>query len=445
MTSSHMPAERTVDSAVDGHTTLHGPWLLAARVAWVVLVVLVLVLWSLGTAAHIREPLPDCTEVACDPVDFNAGDLELAEKLGLPSGLIIGPLGRILGTFPNVLFFLVAGVIFWRRSYDWMGLLVSFALVFIGGLLFTSANDAVTRTYPQLESAIGIASEAGFVSIIALLLLFPDGRFVPRWTRRAAPLLLAALILSELLQGRSDAADAIGLTVGLIAVATGLYSQVYRYRRVSGPTERQQTKWVVIGIMGAVALGVVWGVVAAAFPPEEPSESRIYALLVAQPVLILLLFCLPLSFAISILRYRLWDIDVVINRTLVYAVLTATLVGTYFGIVVGLQAAFGAVTDQGSAVAVAMSTLAIAALFQPLRRRIQDFIDRRFYRRKYDAALTLAGFGDRIRDEVDLEKLREELVGLVHETMQPAHASLWLATPAVRGDAAGEQGATHEP
>ena len=139
-----------------------------------------------------------------------------------------------------------------------------------------------------------------------------------------------------------------------------------------------------------------------------------------------------IAVVVSILRYRLWAIDLLINRTLVYGALTATLVGTYLGTVIGLQAAFRAVTDQGSAVAVVMSTLAIAALFQPLRRGIQTFIDRRFYRRKYDAALTVAAFGDRIRDEVDLEKLREELVGVVHETMQPTHASLWLRPTGTR-------------
>ena len=426
MTSAHMSDEHTSNLAADSHTVLYGRWRLAGRVTWVVLVACVLVLWSLGTAALIREPLPDCVEVTCDAIDFNAGDVELARDIGLPSGFISGPLAGILGIVPASLFFVVAGLIFWRRSYDWMGLLVSFALVFVGGLIFTSANDAVARTYPQLDLAMGIASLAGFVSLMGLFFLFPDGRFVPRWTRLAAPGYLLALILSALLQRQSGAIDAIGVSVGLSVVGTGLYSQVYRYRRASGPTQRQQTKSVVIGIMGAGALAVVWLVIAVAFPPEEPSESRVYALLVAQPVLILLLLVLPLSFAVSILRYRLWDIDVFVNRALVYGGLTATLLGTYFGIVIGTQAAFRAVTDQGSGVAIVISTLTIAALFQPLRGRVQEFIDRRLYRRRYDAARTLAAFSARMRDEVDLERLSEALVDVVGETMQPAHVSLWL-------------------
>ena len=206
-------------------------------------------------------------------------------------------------------------------------------------------------------------------------------------------------------------------------------SLVYRYRAVYTATERQQTKYVVwgIGVSFTAAVVILFATtglyVSRGTGFEELLERLEDSVFANFPLLFAIV---PLALVVSILRRRLFDIDVLINRTLVYAVLTATLVGTYFGIVVALQAAIRAATDQGSAVAVVVSTLAIAALVQPLRRRIQDFIDRRFFRRKYDAALTLAAFSDRIRDEVDLEKLREELVGLVQETMEPAHISLWL-------------------
>ena len=268
-----------------------------------------------------------------------------------PLGFLGGPLGGGIGAVPSVLFFIVAGVIFWRRSDNWIGLLVSLALAFIGGIIFTSADDAVARTYPQLDLAMDIVSLFGGISLGALFFLFPDGRFAPRWTRGAVPLFLVATVITTLLSDGSGAVDAISIGITFMFVVAGLYSQIYRYRRVSLPVQRQQTKWIVLGLTAAVALGLVWSVVATAFPPEEPTKARVYALLIAQPIIILLIFVLPLSFAISILRYRLWDMDVLVNRALVYGVLTGTLVGSYFGTVVGLQAAFRALTDQGSGVA----------------------------------------------------------------------------------------------
>jgi hypothetical protein len=198
--------------------------------------------------------------------------------------------------------------------------------------------------------------------------------------------------------------------------------QGYRYTRVSDATQRQQTKWVVLGM--AVALGgfLVFPLVDALLPGE-----LLPSLLTNTAYFVLLLF-IPISIAIAILRYRLYEIDLIINRTLVYGLLSAILVGVYFGSVTATQALFTALTGQEEQpqLAIVVSTLVIAALFNPLRHHIQGFIDRRFYRKKYDARKTLEAFSAQLRDETDLEALSDDLVGVVGETMQPAHVSLWL-------------------
>jgi len=202
----------------------------------------------------------------------------------------------------------------------------------------------------------------------------------------------------------------------------GLFAQLYRYRYVSTPLQRQQTKWVVLGIIvGALVAGGLGLLLL--FNPSGLS------VLILLPVAYLILLFAPLSFGIAVLRYRLWEIDIIINRTLVYGTLTVILTLVYVGLVIGLQALLRGIISQDSGVAIVLSTLAIAALFQPLRRRIQKIIDRRFYRSKYDAAKTVAAFSATLRQEVDLEQLRERLLAVVQQTMQPAHVSLWLRPP----------------
>ncbi len=218
--------------------------------------------------------------------------------------------------------------------------------------------------------------------------------------------------------------------IGAICIIGG---QIYRYRRVSSPTERQQTKWVILGFIGGPVLAAVFLIPPLLFPSLSAADSLYF--LLYKPVFSIVFLLTPLCFGIAILRYRLWDIDVLINRTLVYGLLTVSLTLVFFGLVIGLQSLVGLFTGQvlQSPVVIVASTLAIAALFQPLRRRIQAIIDRRFYRRKYDAAHTLAAFSATLRNEVDLQQLREHLVAVVEETMLPAHVSLWLRPPAHDG------------
>lgn len=272
------------------------------------------------------------------------------------------------------------------------------------------------------------------------LLLFPNGRLPsPRW-RPFAWFAAATFILLGVLAafepgrllgtpvpnptGIEQAAGIIGLcqsilipiTVGIVLAMAA--SVIVRFRRARGE-ERQQLKWLAYT---AGFLGVLLGLNVLNF---QVLHNRFLEFAVGIPGIVAIA-AVPAAIGVAMLRYRLYDIDVVINRTLVYGSLTAMLALVYFGGVAGLQRLLSPLTGEGNQLAVVVSTLLIAALFHPLRRRIQRFIDRRFYRSKYDARKILEGFSARLRDETDLGALNDELVGVVRETMQPAHVSLWL-------------------
>jgi hypothetical protein len=214
----------------------------------------------------------------------------------------------------------------------------------------------------------------------------------------------------------------------LVNGGSGVVAQIYRYTRVSGPVQRQQTKWVVFGL-AATTLVIFGREIPLLIFPSLSASSSFYFLLstyVYPPGLLLI----PLTLGVAILRYRLWDIDTLINKALVYGGLSLLLAAVYLGLIVGLESLFGLVSGQASQpIVIVVSTLVIAALFQPLRHRVQAIIDRRFYRHKYDAARTLAAFSATLQNEVDLSQLSEQLVAVVQETMQPASVSLWLRPP----------------
>jgi hypothetical protein len=265
-------------------------------------------------------------------------------------------------------------------------------------------------------------------------LFFPDGRLLSRRWRAVVWIAAAGIALVSLVpmlrpgrfpdygvvnptgvegaDGVLDILQALGGICIAVAFASVVASLVIRYRRSRG-VERQQLKWLAF----STALIVVGSVVSGWVEPHSVDTSN--------AIESLALTSYPAAIGVAMLRYRLYDIDVVINRTVVYGLLTATLAGVYVGTVLLLQLVLDPVTS-GSSLAVAVSTLAVAALFRPARSRIQAVVDRRFYRRKYDAARTLEQFSARLREEVDLDALGGELRSVVAETMQPVHVSIWL-------------------
>jgi hypothetical protein len=281
-----------------------------------------------------------------------------------------------------------------------------------------------------------------------VFLLFPDGKLPSRRWRPLAWLsgvVIVSVSIGVMLSPESlDMPRGIRNPFGLEAapwVTTVAYailpllplcmfasavSLVLRYRRSKGD-ERQQIKWIAFAA-SLVALTYLIAMVASFVHPSEAwtTVGSVWWLNLLTIAALLSFVTIPIAVGFAVLKYRLYDIDLIINRTLVYGSLTVTLVALYFGGIVVLQRVFVLLTGQQSTLAVVASTLLIAALFTPLRQRIQSFIDRRFYRSKYDAAKTLEAFSVQLRDETDLDALSDDLVGVVRETMQPAYVSLWL-------------------
>jgi hypothetical protein len=265
----------------------------------------------------------------------------------------------------------------------------------------------------------------GAAAVMWFFFTFPDGRFVPRWTRWVLFFYLAITIPRRL--GLFP-----GLFAGIEGVAFGLTflvllgSWAYRYRSSVNVTHRRQMRWAIFGFIASFAgflLALSFGGLSVS--GVLTVEVAPVALLASFGVVYLSLASIPVWLAIAILRHRLYDIDLLIKRTVVYGATSAAIAITFFLGLVGLQPVLRPVTS-GSEWAIAASTLVAFALFQPIRRRIQGAVDRRFDRSRYDAARTLDAFADDLRDEVDLDALRSELLGAVSRTMSPAHASLWL-------------------
>jgi hypothetical protein len=325
-------------------------------------------------------------------------------------------------------------LIFWRRPNDWLALLAAFVLAARGVSTSGSPAYALTLDVPALTWAFSLVTFLGQVALMAILLLFPTGRLVSRWI---GPLLPVGIIYAFFNSFPSAVFPYTALWPGwlsdpsLLLFPGGLIAtQVYRTVHVDTPLQRQQTRWIAAG--GRVPVSLTIGSLVAARLMPSLATNAVFSIVRTTTFSVALLL-IPIAFGFSILRYRLWDIDVVVNRALVYGSLTVLLALAYAAGVLGGQSIVGSLThasgEQQSPLVVMMTTLVIAALFQPLRRRIQAVIDRRFYRRKYDAEQALAVVGALLRQEVDLEPLRRQLVAAVHETLQPAHVSLWLRPP----------------
>ncbi len=337
-------------------------------------------------------------------------------------------------------FILLGMVIIWRKSDDRMVMLVSLASLTFGAL-YVPTQFLLASDHPLFWIPVALLRCLGLALGLIFFYIFPDGRFVPpksRWL--AAAWLLMVLVwlifpqapfnLISVYPWIRNLAASFLLYIGFFA--TGAASQVYRYYRVSTPLQRQQTKWVVYGTSLAVAGSILYHVPLLIFPVlNRPGVPMIVYTLTLMPLNYLLTLLAPVAMGISVLRYHLWDLDVIVNRSLVYGALTVLLGILYFSGVGLIEMLVAALTSQAlnpdaSRLAVLGSSLVTVGLFTPMRRTLQTVIDRSFYREKYDAEKTLLAFGESLNHEVDPDHLSQRLLQVVDETMQPDLVSLWV-------------------
>ncbi len=409
------------------YARLHGRWIMLGRGAWMVLVVLTLGIFFASFPVFLAQLHTLWVEGTSSYWQITSEQAKLLSRVGWSlDGYAAFVIALTLAS--GVLYLILSTLIIWRRPDDRMALLVALLLVSFSTSPATDVVSAARDSLWQIPNN-GLISLWQFL-LVLVFSLFPSGRFVPHWTRWTLVVGLAGIVSHAFFPPNTPPHE-FGLLLFLGEEAILVSTQVYRYRRVSRPLERQQTKWVAFGFLVPAAVYVGGTVLSQVFPvlydPTSPAGAPYQLALTAVALCLLLSF--PLSLGIAILRYRLWEIDTLINKALVYGLLTGLLTAIYAGLILGLQSLVGLVTGQkAQPVVIIVSTLVIAALFQPLRWRLQNLIDRHFYRSKYDAEKTLAAFSATLSNQVDLEQIHEQLLAVVQETMQPASLSLWICS-----------------
>jgi len=405
-------------------TRLHGPWLVIARLVWLAITAVYLLLFVVNFPLYLRTLQTVCRSAACPDWQPVPATVPALQHIGLSLASYTA-LSVTLTIISTLLWVGIGLFMFWRKSDEWIILLFSLQAVTQGINGPTGVLQPLQQIPSIWQGPVQVVSVLNLILLWLVFALFPNGHFVPRWMRWVVLVFLALGGISFLIPAMQNHGPLNGGFFFFTAIIL-LAGQIYRYRRVSTPVERQQTKLVVFSFVVVILVQIGFVIPYFIFPSLSQPGS-LYPIL-NDTVEVLVLLIAPPSIAISLLRYRLWEIDLLINRTLVYGALTVSLALVYAGLIIGLQSLVhlltGTISEQP--LVIVASTLAIAALFQPLRHRLQAYIDRRFYRRKYDAARTVAEFSATLRNEVDLNQLREHLLAVVQETMQPAHVSLWL-------------------
>ncbi len=373
-----------------GHAHRRG--LLLARAGWIVLALLLLANFVASIPAYykiLRTVCISSVQVQCAFWQPTPGNVEALQRLHLSVGSYAAYFVT-LDAAVSLLFWVVGILIFWRKSSEWTGLFVSLVLILFGS---TGISDTLLGTFNTAHTLSLIPAFLLLINVLqwpalgAFLVTFPTGRFVPRWSWLIILLWIVQFGFFWLTNFGLFPPELLLLLVVPLIWGSTLGIQVYRYVRVYDAVQRQQVKWFVFACVAGLSLIAINAVLGEVVPGLSAANS--WYQLFGGTITALFNAAIPLGVGIAILRYHLWDIDLIINRTLVYGTLTVILTGVYVGLVIGLQALLRGIISQDNSVAIVISTLAIYVLFQPLRQRLQKLIDRRFYRSKYDAARTV--------------------------------------------------------
>ena len=422
-TISSNTTQTTQPAGSIGEIRLNGRWLRIARIACLAIALVASGIWAWGVPLRYMQLGTVCAGPPCGDQQATSASIPAFRAAGITLSFYATYIGTVEVLY-TLVFLVLAALIFWRKSETRIGLITTLFLVTFA--VTQSSANALVSAFPTFTIPVNLLSGLSYIFLLLFLFLFPDGQFVPRWSRLVMLMWIPFFLLSQVILPSN-----VFVALLFASIIVSLTAQLYRYRRVSTSLQRRQTRWAVfgalLGMLGSISIIAAVNILPLVQIPDG------WGFIIGDTFVYLFSALVPLSIGIAIIRSRLWDIDIIINRTLVYSTLTAILAAVYFGLVVVLNYLLRGIINQNSDIAIVASTLVIAVLFRPLRNRLQLLIDRRFYRRKYDAARILAEFSTTLRGEVELRQLREHLLTVVQETMQPAHVSLWLRTPENEG------------
>lgn len=413
-------------------THLRGRRLVLARTMWVALVGFTIALFAVSISTYFTRLQAICvTPVAC-AMDgaLSPASMHAVRQIGLsPYSYAVYTVALYI--FVEVVWAAVGFLIFWRRSDQWIGLVGAFVFVTYNLGVREGVTYVLPLAAPAWDFPVKCVNSLVIGGVVLFFFLFPNGRIAPRWMRW--PVVMFAFVPAVTIFSpansplNTDTGNPWINSLTFLGTLTAItLTQIYRYRRVSGPREREQMKWALFGMSSSV-IGVFCLNLAPLLVPALQNTNGPYNALL-NTVYPLALLPIPMFVAVSILRSRLWDIDVIIRRTLIYGTLTSLLAGVYLAVVVSAQTVGQRVTGQNQLPPwlIVITTLLVATLVAPLRRQVQRVIDRSFYRTRYDAARTVEAFASTLRTELDLSDLHAHLIQVVDQTMRPAHISLWL-------------------